>query len=75
MAGKRVDPETGAAVTYRQLVATYKKDYNTRQIQDQGWVRDGSCKNAQNLQDTSSTVLSVLSLFRNTGRYAGRFAG
>ena len=38
MSDKRVDPATGAAVTYTELVATYKKQYKRREIEDQGWV-------------------------------------
>lgn len=37
MAGKRVDPETGAAVTYRELVAKYKRQYRRQDI-DAYWL-------------------------------------
>ena len=36
MSDKRVDPTTGAAVTYKELVATYKKQYKRQEIEDQG---------------------------------------
>mmetsp|Transcript_75539 Transcript_75539/g.119776 ORF Transcript_75539/g.119776 Transcript_75539/m.119776 type:complete len:782 (+) Transcript_75539:97-2442(+) len=34
MTDKRVDPATGSAVTYTELVATYKKQYKRREIED-----------------------------------------
>ena len=36
MTDKRVDPATGSAVTYTELVATYKKQYKRREIEDPG---------------------------------------
>ena len=36
MTDKRVDPATGSAVTYTELVATYKKQYRRREIEDLG---------------------------------------
>ena len=37
MSDKRVDPTTGEAVTYKELVATYKKQYKKQEIEDQNW--------------------------------------
>ena len=39
MFDKRVDPATGAAVSYSELVATYRKQYNRREIQDWGLTK------------------------------------
>ena len=64
MAGKRLDPETGAAATYRQLVATYKKGYNKRQIQD--WGGEGLVQ----FTNTEGPALA-----RNIGKDAGHFDG
>ena len=37
MSDKRVDPTTGEAVTYKELVATYKKQYKRQEIEDRNW--------------------------------------
>ena len=37
MSDKRVDPTTGEAVTYKELVATYKKQYKKQEIEDRNW--------------------------------------